>query len=35
MKALLRRPWIGPLAALMAVYALFSALAPRHVPSAA
>jgi ribose/xylose/arabinose/galactoside ABC-type transport system permease subunit len=27
-KELLRRPWVGPLAALGAVYALFSALAP-------
>jgi ribose/xylose/arabinose/galactoside ABC-type transport system permease subunit len=28
MKELLRRPWVGPLAALALVYALFSALAP-------
>ena len=28
MKSLLRRPWVGPLIALIAVYALFASLAP-------
>jgi ribose/xylose/arabinose/galactoside ABC-type transport system permease subunit len=28
MKHLLRRPWFGPLVALLAVYALFAALTP-------
>ncbi len=35
MKQLLRRPWFGPLAALLLLYALFAALAPETFPGLA